>query len=140
MNPQSNARRGFCKTLLYIAGGSVVSTGCPDSPATRAELVRFLTDQIVHHDIADRIGKKYLRQVNEPEQLSLDGLVDSLLSNLQLPVNDLSALSLQDLQTRLTRRVHQDFADEKTVIVDGWLLSATEARLCALVHVQRLGS
>jgi hypothetical protein len=32
----------------------------------------------------------------------------------------------------LQRRIRQDFVEEKVVKLQGWILSATEARLCAL--------
>ena len=32
----------------------------------------------------------------------------------------------------MARLVHDDFDDGRTVVVDGWILSATEARQCAL--------
>jgi hypothetical protein len=36
---------------------------------------------------------------------------------------------------RLRRRIAADYAARRTVSVDGWILSATEARLTALAHL-----
>lgn len=38
-------------------------------------------------------------------------------------------------QVRMRRQIEDDFACGKTVQLDGWILSETEARLCALVVV-----
>lgn len=37
-----------------------------------------------------------------------------------------------DLSTRLQSRIQRDFAEGRTVVVDGWILARTEARQCAL--------
>jgi hypothetical protein len=37
-----------------------------------------------------------------------------------------------ELHERLCEQHARDFADDRTVVVDGWVLSRTEARLCAL--------
>ena len=42
----------------------------------------------------------------------------------------------QDLNMLLRRRVAQDFADGNTVLVRGWMLSCTEARVCALAALR----
>lgn len=36
------------------------------------------------------------------------------------------------IQQFITERVRLDFCDDDTVCVEGWILSKTEARLCAL--------
>lgn len=43
----------------------------------------------------------------------------------------------QDLFEELRARFRDDFRQERTVAVDGWLLSRTEARLCALLTLDR---
>jgi hypothetical protein len=44
----------------------------------------------------------------------------------------LRSASDRDLMDLLQRRIRQDFTEEKVVKLQGWILSATEARLCAL--------
>jgi len=34
--------------------------------------------------------------------------------------------------SQLAKKIQQDFQQDKTVVVDGWVLSRTEARQCAL--------
>jgi hypothetical protein len=36
----------------------------------------------------------------------------------------------------LAEQIHTDFADGATVLLDGWALSVTEARLAALIALQ----
>jgi hypothetical protein len=38
-----------------------------------------------------------------------------------------------DLRVLLVRRSMQDFAEGRTVELDGWILARTEARLCASI-------
>jgi hypothetical protein len=38
---------------------------------------------------------------------------------------------------QLDNQVRQDFAADKTTIIDGWILSITEARQCALLSLQK---
>jgi len=135
--PVGPGRRTFCKALLYVASGASVASGCTDSPTNRAELTRFLVMQIAHPDAADGIGSSYIRKDIEINPLSVDQLTDVIIHQLGINTNDLSAISLQDVGERLADRVHQDFAEESVVAVDGWLLSKTEARLCALVYRHR---
>jgi hypothetical protein len=40
--------------------------------------------------------------------------------------------SVPEMSALLNDRIRQDFASEQVVKVDGWILSITEARLCAL--------
>jgi hypothetical protein len=37
----------------------------------------------------------------------------------------------------LEKKVRQDFQENKTVVVDGWILSVTEARQCALFSLSQ---
>ena len=41
-------------------------------------------------------------------------------------------MTRKGLLQSLHERISQDFAEERIVIVDGWILSQTEARLCVL--------
>jgi hypothetical protein len=37
-----------------------------------------------------------------------------------------------EIRMRLSERIRSDFARERTVKIDGWLLALAEVRLCAL--------
>jgi hypothetical protein len=40
-----------------------------------------------------------------------------------------------ELRSAIAARVRDDFANARVVTVDGWMLAATEARLCALAYL-----
>lgn len=44
---------------------------------------------------------------------------------------------IDDLKTLLRGQIQQDFADEKVVKLNSWILARTEARLCALAALAR---
>ncbi len=75
------------------------------------------------------IGRAYLAEYGTPGiEAALEQ--DSALGNLQREQN----------RQMLLRRVTQDFADRNTVLVSGWMLSCTEARVCALAALQSTSS
>jgi hypothetical protein len=45
----------------------------------------------------------------------------------------LSESADDELRVLLDHKMRRDFADEKVVQLQGWILSVTEARLCALM-------
>lgn len=49
----------------------------------------------------------------------------------------LSSAATPRLRALLAERQKRDFAEGRTVTIDGWILSVTEARLCAIVALDR---
>ena len=76
------------------------------------------------------IGRIYLAQC--PEEEGIVTLTRLILSSMSLNSGDLAALDCQALPARVTSRVRTDFERGVTVEIGGWILSRTEARLCAL--------
>ena len=79
-------------------------------------------------------GQDYLKQT--PDENSKNKLADLL-------VNDSSVTSSSDIKTIYSyfdNRVKQDFANGKIAVVDGWILSVTEARQCALYSLEENNS
>lgn len=68
-----------------------------------------------------QIGVSY--RASTPDEERRSTLTDALIAGL--PENT-------HLANHLNMRVRQDFAAGKTVTVDGWVLSVTEARQCGL--------
>lgn len=60
-----------------------------------------------------------------PDEKTESALVNQLMNG--------NAEDGADTNERLRRQIVQDFTDGNTVLVDGWLLSVTEARQCALL-------
>lgn len=80
-------------------------------------------------DARIRIGAFFLRQ--HRHEASIAHLETALMSSLQTGLDDPSGRS-GDLLAHIDERIRQDYAEEQTFILDGWLLSQTELRLCAL--------
>jgi hypothetical protein len=59
----------------------------------------------------------------------MDTLTALILSSLRL---NSAQIAPDELTSRLSARVCADFASGSTVRLDGWILSRTEARVCAL--------
>ena len=70
-----------------------------------------------------RLGAIYL--VAHPEERSR-----ALLSHLLIAADD------GTIPSRLLSAIARDWSSNHVVVVDGWLLARTEARLCALLHLE----
>ena len=91
------------------------------SEADAASLLRGL---ITDRDGAARLGRSYLDA--HPTQARRAVLVRDLVG----PTEPASAA---DASREVATRIRNDYAARSTVVVDGWVLSRTEARLYALV-------
>jgi hypothetical protein len=73
---------------------------------------------------AQAVGALYLQTY--PEYASRKALLDVLA----LPTE---RLSRAQLASALERRIRADFAHQRTVLLDGWLLARAEAAVCGLI-------
>ena len=72
------------------------------------------------------LGKRYRELSGEN---SRDSLMNELLGGFTgVPKEQLAYLALS---------VEEDFMEDRTVVIDGWLLSITEARQCALLSLEQ---
>lgn len=81
-------------------------------------------------DSARRVGREYLR--NAPDEASTARLVSAIAVGLPGGVAGLRDISDADLRELLSKRMVEDFDLGRTAELQGWVLSLTEARLCAL--------
>ena len=93
---------------------------------------------VTHLQSAKTIGKAYLRRFpdeGEVQTLSrsigLDGHTEFQRKTRHLP----PVRSEQCLRSWVRDRIRADFTDGRVVILDGWILSQFEVRLCALIHL-----
>lgn len=113
------ARRGMVR-ILGLAGvaaalGPQAASALPlPSPARR------LTGLLADMASARQIGRAYLQ--GTPGDADRDCLTAQLVARLEGDVS----------RETLVACCRADFADGRTVMVNGWMLSQTEARLCAL--------
>lgn len=111
---------------LGLPMGGRLRAASTTQDATAARLLSLLR----HRTSARRIGERYLRVA--PDEASAARLVDLICDDVMPDRARLAAVDDATLRRRLRSRVQQDFARNRTVRVAGWILSATEARLCAL--------
>ncbi len=114
-------RRQFTLTLAGCSilglSGFVQSNSVPLTSSIVASL-------FTHHESAINLGKHYLTLF--PEEANYDWLMRQTI-----PTSTHS--NPQTLKHALKIQRQQDFYEGNTVILEGWILSRTEARLCALL-------
>jgi hypothetical protein len=130
--PQS--RRTFIRNVLSATAAAFVGPGCGVfGPPGIEEIGHYLAGLIRHPQAAADIGSSVLQTDAAIRSMSPEQLTALILRETGLGDVD----RLDEIGRILKKRVRQDFADETVVTVNGWLLSQTEARLCALVKLQR---
>jgi hypothetical protein len=91
---------------------------------------RRVAVQLANTDNARAIGRSYLRLC--PQEASADILERHIARRCDAISSGEGARAAGDGRTRFANAVARDFAEERIARVDGWILSVTEARLCAL--------
>jgi hypothetical protein len=114
-------RSGLIAALALLAGPLAPRRAAAAGPAAR--LVGIFREPAS----ARAIGRAYLRQA--PEEADAARLL------ALIHPGDCAALSASELRRAVAARQRADFAAGRTVLLDGWVLSRTEARLCALAAV-----
>jgi hypothetical protein len=120
------SRRRFARGMIATLIGSLAITlpwlSRPATPGGLGALIR-------HRTSAARIGHRYLATL--PAGTDRSGLLamSPALDRARRAVRRQPEVAV-DL---LREGIHDDFRRADIVILDGWVLSATEARLCALI-------
>ena len=125
------SRRQFL-VLSAACGASLVARSSIPSwlpIPDRSSPVERLTGLLRHRSSARVIGAAYLR--HEPSEAQVTSLVDLIAGGFPGGVGALRSAD-DALRGLLARRVEQDFAEERIVCLDGWIVSRTEGRLCGL--------
>lgn len=136
MSDKTIDRRKFIGNLLCLGGIAVLAT--PQRSLAwvtqHAGLNRPgmpLTQLIRQQESARVVGRAYLEAV--PAEGNALQLSDTLMASLNLDAENAGALAPEQLHQRLRERVRADFRNGRTVKLEGWILSQTEARLMALI-------
>jgi hypothetical protein len=109
--------------VLSLAPSLVATSALSFSPSGASPASRLLP----HRDAARLIGWRYLAAA--PEERSTTRLRRILFDGADV---DGGPEMLAHLRRLIDMKRRHDFSIGNTVIVDGWLLARTEARLCAL--------
>jgi hypothetical protein len=120
------------RSLLLAAAGalSLSARPRPAAAAPAAATVRRLAAFMRPQPSAAAIGRAYLAHF--PEEAEPSALTRRIVGDVASSEAALMRLDDRSLWNRLAARRRADFAEGRLATVDGWLLSRTEARLCAL--------
>jgi len=124
------SRRDF----LFTSGAVVVATtlsisGCGfENGSGEGGLGRALVSLLDDTDSAKVIGLEYIELV--PDESSSAVLIQALIENTN--EETLLGYSGDQLREWVLASIQADFSADRSVLVERWLLSATECRLCAL--------
>lgn len=86
-----------------------------------------------HRESAAVVGRRYLKITPSVADVYL--LTTEIAQGTQLGIVEPGTLRSTELMPLLQEKIHRDFRNQKIVVVDGWLLSVTEAQLCALASL-----
>jgi hypothetical protein len=126
-------RRNF---LVSIAGVTVLTISGAVYYKTRPIKydVLIIEPQLLSHiwdtDTITSIGNSYVSQT--PKENSENELVKALIENI--------SGSPEEMVNSLNEKVSSDFENGDIVMIDGWMLSRTEARQCGLLSKNQIKS
>jgi hypothetical protein len=89
-----------------------------------------LSGVLRHQAAAGEVGRAYLRA--HPSEADPERLVAGITGDWEQGPAELDRLGRDALRLRLREQIRTDFAQGRTVLVDGWVLAASEARLFGL--------
>jgi hypothetical protein len=124
-------RRDFLWRALTVCGSALLAPGSlaqgsQAMPSARAALAStgYFGDRA---DAVRAIGEAYLRQLGrEPNDESIRSAARAALQSIDRARDERSAIQA------LVRAVREDFERGRAVQLEGWILSRTEAEICAL--------
>jgi hypothetical protein len=116
-------RRNFIY-LTITGAGAIMVPSCKNRSATAFSRPLFLST-VCDSQILKHIGANY--RTKTPAEAEEGRLIELLTSGLPQGT---------DRAQQLDSLVRQDYAAGRTVTIDGWVLSVTEARQCAVFSLQ----
>ncbi len=117
-------RRQFMSAVIAAAAASFFDGTYRGANASEARNAITLQS-------ARRVGAAYLGQ--RPDETSRENLMASLARSLrETGITLPSGTSVAGLAEGFSELIRADFASGRTVIIEGWVLSESECRLCAL--------
>ena len=124
-------RRNFLRLSAYagLALGIPFLPGCKGNPANMAIIEAPFLSHIFDRKTMLETGKAYISQFpNESDKKKLE---DQLLTNS--PIS--ASTPAEEVHDYFEKKSLDDFNHNKTLVVDGWVLSQTEAKQCALFEL-----
>ncbi len=136
MTPLKVTRRALLAMAAIVAllPGRLVLAADRSGRARSVDLqAGRLTEIFGRKRSARAVGRAYLQQA--PDEADPELLMSAICNNDAGLCRVVAHGDKFRLKKALRDCIRQDFADGQTVRVDGWLLSQTEARLCALAEL-----
>ena len=129
-----NSRRGFLKTSVLLGGGALVGGGLFYSKLKHTRgMAGLLVSFLEYPQLALTVGQGVLKSDPTAYNISLEQMIDTLLQGINTSRDQLPEMPPEQLLDALHQRVRADFENEQIILVNGWLLSRTEAYLCSLL-------
>jgi len=123
------SRRRLLQGLLALGVAPLVGCGVGGSPMQN--LLRGLLQEIALPDPL-RVGLAHLRDL--PADRDPTRLLEAVFADLPLAEN------FSELRHAFARRLREEIANQQTINTDGWLLSLSESRFCALLAMCFFGA
>lgn len=132
-------RRQLLRMVAMAALGGGVGPSMISEPAEAASATAKIADNLLRvyadRNSASIVGTAFLQSLFE--RPDMDQLVQGLVRNLDLSTEKALASSPSELRHHLKGRSSKEFDLGQTAKVQGWILSKTEAWLCALASLRR---
>lgn len=126
------------RTFLSVLGVATITAPLVDCH-NATPINKKLTQPLLLFNIADtttirNLGAAYLKQV--PLESNRDKLENLILQRAD-GKNVSSTSADSSIMTFLQQKIQEDFKTGKTIVINGWVLSVTEARQCALFSLTK---
>ena len=124
-------RRTFVVSLAAFGGGALGVVGGQTYVRAKGSLIDRLATWLSDSEAARELGRAYLDAY--PHERSAGAITAALRLGL-----DVLPFSVSDerLRALFHASVNRDFEQGRTVVLDGWVLSRTEIRLCGLAALR----
>ncbi len=127
------------KRRVFITAASIITVGLPvayyigkqknqTNPLITPEFLLNFCDERVLNDI----GTAYMLQT--PAENEKEKLVNLILTDAK--GSKLNSSEWQNVKEHVNQKIHEEFTDNKTIILKGWIITITEARQCALFSLK----
>ena len=126
-------RATFIKLSVFTTAAMSLPSleGCTEKPFNKAVAQPPFLSHLFDVKTIRAAGQSYLKQT--PAENKKSKLVNLLIDNASFTASAESVV----VRSYFDKKIQQDFAEGKTVIADGWVLSVTEARQCALFELMQ---
>lgn len=129
------SRRTFLITGIAAGSAAVIGVGLNHKYKPRSRIIaKQLVSYLQVHHLANIIGASLIAQDETLQGMNIDQLIDLVLDDAALSRGGIFEFKPAFQLETFHRQVRADFTNENIVLVNGWVLSTTEAHMCALLH------